>query len=37
MKRVIRVIYANGSLKPLEHIHPDERATYLVFIYPEER
>lgn len=37
MDRVIRVIYENGLLKTLQHIHPDERETYLVTIYPEEQ
>jgi predicted DNA-binding antitoxin AbrB/MazE fold protein len=37
MERVIRVIYENGILKPLEQIRLDERETYLVSIYPEEQ
>ena len=36
MQRVIRVVYENGVLKPLQAVRLGERETCLVSIYPEE-
>ena len=37
MERVIRVVYEDGVLKPLQHIQLGEREVCLVSIYPEEK
>jgi predicted DNA-binding antitoxin AbrB/MazE fold protein len=37
MERVIRVVYEDGVLKPLQRIRLDKRKICLVSIYPEEQ
>ena len=37
MERVIRVVYEDGVLKPLQHLQLGERAICLVSLYPEEK
>ena len=37
MERVIRVVYEDGVLKPLQHLKLGERAICLVSLYPEEK
>ena len=36
MQRVIRAVYENGVLKPLERVRMSERKICLLSIYPEE-
>ena len=37
MERVIRVVYEDGVLKPLQRLQLGERAICLVSLYPEEK
>ncbi|MGH7963630.1 MAG: antitoxin family protein [Candidatus Binatia bacterium] len=37
MERVIRVVYEDGVLKPLQHLRLGEQEICLVSIYPEEQ